>query len=42
MVALILLLVVGAEVWSARNERGLVVDTFSVPPDLARDGLTAR
>lgn len=29
-------------VWDASQERGLVIDAFSVPPDLARDGLTGQ
>ncbi|MBV8683386.1 MAG: hypothetical protein JO111_10960 [Caulobacteraceae bacterium] len=28
--------------WQARQARGLVVDAFSVPPDLAREGLTGE
>src|ERR1700692_2601326 len=40
---LIVLLVVcglGTMVWDATQDRGLVVDAFSVPPDLAQSGLT--
>ncbi len=32
----------GALVWSAANDRGLVVESFSVPPDLAARGLTGQ
>jgi tetratricopeptide (TPR) repeat protein len=30
----------GAAIWSAANDNGLVVESFSVPPDLANRGLT--
>jgi tetratricopeptide (TPR) repeat protein len=30
----------GAMIWSAASDRGLVVESFSVPPDLANRGLT--
>ncbi len=33
---------VGAMAWSAANERGLVIESFSVPPDLAQKGLTGQ
>jgi hypothetical protein len=42
-VGLVVLLVVsalGAMVWSATQDRDLVVDAFSVPPDVAQSGLT--
>ena len=32
----------GATVWSARADHGLVIEPFSVPPDLAARGLTGR
>jgi tetratricopeptide (TPR) repeat protein len=38
----IVLVGLGAMVWQAHEERGLVIDAFSVPPDLARDGLTGE
>jgi tetratricopeptide (TPR) repeat protein len=40
---LVVLLVVcglGSMVWNASRDRGLVVDAFSVPPDLAQTGMT--
>jgi tetratricopeptide (TPR) repeat protein len=30
----------GSAIWSAANDKGLVVESFSVPPDLANRGLT--
>jgi len=36
------LVILGIIVWDASQERGLVIDAFSVPPDLARDGLTGQ
>ncbi|HVU20183.1 MAG TPA: tetratricopeptide repeat protein, partial [Rhizomicrobium sp.] len=42
-VALIVTIVaigLGAMIWSAASDRGLVVESFSVPPDLANRGLT--
>jgi tetratricopeptide (TPR) repeat protein len=35
-----LVVAVGAMVWSARQDHGLVIQPFSVPPDLAARGLT--
>jgi tetratricopeptide (TPR) repeat protein len=32
----------GVMVWQAHEASGLIVDAFSVPPDLARDGLTGQ
>jgi tetratricopeptide (TPR) repeat protein len=32
----------GAMAWQAHEDHGLVVDAFSVPPDIARDGLTGQ
>jgi len=31
---------IGAAIWNAANDNGLVVDAFEVPPDLAAKGLT--
>ncbi len=42
-VGLVILLIVsglGAMVWSAAHDRDLVVEAFSVPPDMAQSGLT--
>jgi len=43
-IAIGLFVVVGLGVmaWRAHDDRGLVVEAFSVPPDLARDGLTGE
>jgi hypothetical protein len=38
----ILLFGLGALVWSAHEDHGLVVEAFSVPPDLAQRGLTGQ
>jgi tetratricopeptide (TPR) repeat protein len=40
LVGLLALASVGAIAWSAYNDRGLVIDGFSVPPDLAQQGAT--
>jgi tetratricopeptide (TPR) repeat protein len=37
-----LVIIVGAMAWQAHEDHGLVIDAFSVPPDLARDGLTGE
>jgi hypothetical protein len=37
-----LLVTFGAMAWTASREHGLAIDAFSVPPDLARDGLTGQ
>ena len=33
---------IGLMAWQAHEDHGLVVDAFSVPPDLAREGLTGQ
>ena len=33
---------VGVMAWQAHEDHGLVIDAFSVPPELARDGLTGE
>jgi tetratricopeptide (TPR) repeat protein len=33
---------IAAMAWAAHEDHGLVIDAFSVPPDLARDGLTGQ
>ena len=38
--SLALLCGLGSMVWNASRERGLVVDAFSVPPELAQTGMT--
>ncbi|HEX3809371.1 MAG TPA: hypothetical protein VHW02_06685 [Rhizomicrobium sp.] len=40
LVVLLIVCGLGSMVWSATQDRGLVVDVFSVPPDLAQTGLT--
>src|SRR3984885_8583002 len=40
LVVLLLLCGLGSMVWNASRDRGLVVDAFSVPPDLAQTGMT--
>jgi tetratricopeptide (TPR) repeat protein len=45
LVGLVILLVfvgVASAVWSAATDRGLVIEAFSVPPDLAARGLTGQ
>jgi tetratricopeptide (TPR) repeat protein len=39
---LALALVVGAAAWSAHQDHGVVIEAFSVPPDLAQRGLTGQ
>ena len=44
-IALILLAIVaaiGAAIWSAANDDGLVIEAFSVPPDMGARGLTGQ
>ena len=36
------LVALGVMAWQAHEDHGLVVEAFSVPPDLARDGLTGQ
>jgi tetratricopeptide (TPR) repeat protein len=42
IVALAILAALGAFVWNAADSRALVVEAFSVPPDLAAKGLTGE
>ena len=42
LVGLAIVALVAAMAWQAHETSGLVVDAFSVPPDLARDGLTGQ
>jgi len=41
-VGLIVLVALMALAWQAHEDHGLVIDAFSVPPDLARQGLTGE
>lgn len=41
-VAAAVLIALGTAMWSAANDSGLVVESFSVPPDLAGRGLTGE
>ena len=41
-IALAILVAIGAAVWSAAHDNGLVIDAFSVPPDMAAKGLTGE
>jgi tetratricopeptide (TPR) repeat protein len=41
-VGLFVVVGLGAMVWQAHNDHSLVIEAFSVPPDLARDGLTGE
>jgi hypothetical protein len=40
LLALTLIVMVGAALWSAAHDDGLVIESFSVPPDMAARGLT--
>ncbi|HEY2068992.1 MAG TPA: hypothetical protein VGG48_05515 [Rhizomicrobium sp.] len=40
LVALLIVVIVGSALWSAAHDDGLVIESFSVPPDLANRGLT--
>jgi tetratricopeptide (TPR) repeat protein len=42
VVGLVILIGLGAAVWDAAHDGGLVVEGFSVPPDLAAKGLTGE
>ena len=42
VVALFIAIGVGWMAWSASQERGLVIEPFSVPPDLAQKGMTGQ
>ena len=33
---------IGAAIWNAANDNGLVIEAFSVPPDMAQRGLTGQ
>jgi len=41
-VALGILVAIGAAVWSAAHDNSLVIDAFSVPPDMAARGVTGQ
>ncbi len=41
-VGLIIAIGIGSLAWSAAHEHGLVIESFSVPPDLAQKGLTGQ
>jgi hypothetical protein len=40
LLALTVIVMVGAALWSAAHDDGLVIESFSVPPDMAARGLT--
>ena len=42
LVGLVFALALGSMVWSASQERGLVIEPFSVPPELAQRGVTGQ
>ncbi len=42
LVGLVIALALGSMVWSASQERGLVIEPFSVPPDFAQRGVTGQ
>jgi tetratricopeptide (TPR) repeat protein len=42
LVALLIVVGLAMAIWNAANDRGLVVEAFSVPPDLAAKGLTGE
>ncbi|HEX4097868.1 MAG TPA: hypothetical protein VHX64_14165 [Caulobacteraceae bacterium] len=42
VVGLAVAVAIGGLAWSAAQERGLVIQSFSVPPDLAQKGLTGQ
>ena len=42
LVGIMLALALGSMVWSASQERGLVIEPFSVPPDFAQRGVTGQ
>ena len=41
-IALVVAVIVGALVWTAANQNGLVVEAFAVPPDMAARGLSGQ
>ena len=42
VLGVLLLVVIGAVVWNASRSNGLVIDAFTVPPDLAAQGVTGQ
>ncbi|MGD0189981.1 MAG: hypothetical protein ABSD74_04490 [Rhizomicrobium sp.] len=42
VLGVLLLIVIGAVVWNASRSNGLVIDAFTVPPDLAARGITGQ
>jgi tetratricopeptide (TPR) repeat protein len=42
VVGLVVAVALGSLMWSASNERGLVIEPFSVPPEFARRGITGQ
>ncbi|HTQ15349.1 MAG TPA: hypothetical protein VMH86_15870 [Rhizomicrobium sp.] len=40
LIVLLLVVIVGSALWSAAHDDGLVIEAFSVPPDMAGRGLT--
>ena len=42
LIGVAVVILIGAMAWQAHEDHGLVVEAFSVPPDLARDGLTGQ
>ena len=42
IVGVAVVIAIATMAWQAHEARGLVVDAFSVPPDIARDGLTGE
>lgn len=42
LVAAVLVIALAAAMWDAASDNGLVVESFSVPPDLANQGLTGE
>ena len=42
LVGLVVALALGSMAWSASQERGLVIEPFSVPPELAQRGVTGQ
>jgi tetratricopeptide (TPR) repeat protein len=41
-IVLIILVALGSAIWSAASDSGLVIEAFSVPPDLSARGLTGQ
>ena len=42
ILGVLLLVVIGAVVWNASRSNGLVIDAFTVPPDMAAQGVTGQ